>query len=66
MTRRRWPAVASHRAVVLDLNGTPIPLDYDFTSLADITTAMDRRQHFVAAGSQKLAEEIVAVLQPFS
>jgi myo-inositol-1(or 4)-monophosphatase len=50
--------------VVLDLDGTPVPLDYNFTSLADITTAMDRRQHFVAAGSQKLAEEIVAVLQP--
>jgi myo-inositol-1(or 4)-monophosphatase len=52
--------------VVLDLDGTPVPLNYNFTSLADISTAMDRRQHFVAAGSQKLAEEIVAVLQPLS
>jgi myo-inositol-1(or 4)-monophosphatase len=50
--------------VVLDLSGAPVPLDYNFNSLTDIAAAMDRRQQFVAAGSQKLAEEIVAVLNP--
>jgi myo-inositol-1(or 4)-monophosphatase len=49
---------------VLDLNGTPVPLDYNFSTLADIGTAMDRRQFFVAAGNQKTAEEIVGLLQP--
>ena len=47
---------------VLDLEGKPVPLDYQFGSLAEIATAMDRRQRFVAAGSLDLAKEIVATL----
>jgi myo-inositol-1(or 4)-monophosphatase len=47
---------------VLDLDGKPVPLDYGFNSLQDITAAMDRRQRFVAAGSTQLATEIVATL----
>ncbi|GAA1772748.1 inositol monophosphatase family protein [Nonomuraea bangladeshensis] len=46
--------------VVLDLEGDPIPLDYQFASLADINRAMDRRQKFVAASSMPLARDIVA------
>lgn len=49
---------------VLDLDGTEVPLDYQFDSLANIATAMDRRQFFVAAGTIELAEDIVRVLRP--
>jgi myo-inositol-1(or 4)-monophosphatase len=44
---------------VLDLDGEPVPLDYHFDSIAEVTKAMDRRQRFVAAGSTDLAREIV-------
>ncbi|MEU5554081.1 inositol monophosphatase family protein [Micromonospora sp. NPDC047793] len=44
---------------VLDLAGKPIPLDYNFNTLADIAHAMNRRQKFVAAGSYELAQEIL-------
>ncbi len=54
--------LAAAGGVVVDLEGKPIPLDYNFRSLADISAEMDRRQHFVAAGSQQLADEIVAAL----
>ncbi|MFI6991798.1 inositol monophosphatase family protein [Nonomuraea wenchangensis] len=45
---------------VLDLEGNPLPLDYQFDSMADINKAMDRRQKFVAASSLTLAHDIVA------
>jgi myo-inositol-1(or 4)-monophosphatase len=48
---------------VLNLDGEAVPLDYNFDSLADIADAMDRRQRFAAAGSQELADEIVAALR---
>ena len=49
--------------VVLDLSGKPVSLDYGFDSLKNITTAMDRRQRFVAAGSRDLGKEVVAALR---
>lgn len=48
--------------VVLDLQGTPIPLDYRLDSLADIADAMSGRQRFVAAGSTELAQDILRAL----
>ncbi|MGW4410905.1 inositol monophosphatase family protein [Nonomuraea sp. NPDC004702] len=45
---------------VLDLEGDPLPLDYQFGSMADINRAMDRRQKFVAASSLTLAHDIIA------
>ncbi|MFI6180562.1 inositol monophosphatase family protein [Nonomuraea sp. NPDC051191] len=45
---------------VLDLEGNPLPLDYQFGSMADINKAMDRRQKFVAASNLTLARDIVA------
>lgn len=48
--------------VLLDLQGTPISLDCNFGSLADIGRAMNGRQKFVAAGSTKLALEILSEL----
>lgn len=47
---------------VLDLQGSPIPLDYGLNSLAAIADAMNGRRKFVAAGSTKLALEILAEL----
>jgi myo-inositol-1(or 4)-monophosphatase len=47
---------------VLDLQGTPISLDYQLDSLGNIADAMNRRQKFVAAGSNKLAQEVLRVL----
>ncbi len=49
--------------VVLDLDGNPVPLDYNFGSFAEIGDAMDRRQRFVAAGGPRLARELVATLR---
>jgi fructose-1,6-bisphosphatase/inositol monophosphatase family enzyme len=43
---------------VLDLEGEPLPLDHDLTTLADITRAMAPRQTFIAAASPQLAEQI--------
>ncbi|MGI5487743.1 inositol monophosphatase family protein [Microtetraspora malaysiensis] len=48
--------------VVLDLQGSPIPLDYHFSTLADIAEAMNRRQKFVAAASQTLAQDVLKVI----
>jgi myo-inositol-1(or 4)-monophosphatase len=48
--------------IVLDLEGTPIPLDYGLDSLGEIAEAMNGRRKFVAAGSAKLAHEILAEL----
>ncbi|MFI5558577.1 inositol monophosphatase family protein [Amycolatopsis japonica] len=48
---------------IVDLQGRPIPLDYGFDSLADITAAMNPRQKFVAAGNASLAEEILKTLR---
>ncbi|MEV3979297.1 inositol monophosphatase family protein [Nonomuraea sp. NPDC049758] len=48
--------------VVLDLEGDPRPLDYQFGSIADINKAMDTRQKFVAASSLALARDIVAAI----
>jgi myo-inositol-1(or 4)-monophosphatase len=50
--------------VVIDLNGTPIPLNYGLGSLAEIRTAMDKRQKFIAAADLPLAREILATLNP--
>ncbi|HZU48723.1 MAG TPA: inositol monophosphatase family protein [Mycobacterium sp.] len=49
--------------VVIDLNGEPIPLDYGLRSLSDIAAAMNGRRKFIAAGSAKLAHEILAELE---
>jgi myo-inositol-1(or 4)-monophosphatase len=49
--------------IVIDLHGTPIPLDYRLDSLADITDAMNRRQKFIATGNTHLANEILNTLQ---
>lgn len=48
---------------VIDLQGNPISLDYQFDSLHDIADAMNRRQGFVAAGSTELAQEILNELE---
>jgi myo-inositol-1(or 4)-monophosphatase len=47
---------------VIDLSGTPIPLDYGLGSLTDIRSAMDKRQKFIAAGDPSLAREILSTL----
>ncbi|KIA61369.1 inositol monophosphatase family protein [Nocardia vulneris] len=43
---------------VTDLQGSPLTLDYDLTSMTDIQTAMSQRQRFIAAGNPHLAGEI--------
>ncbi|RBQ14414.1 hypothetical protein DP939_40625 [Spongiactinospora rosea] len=48
--------------VVLDLQGHPLPLDYGFGTVDEITKAMARRDRFVAASSRSLAQEIVAAM----
>ncbi|WP_213450891.1 inositol monophosphatase family protein [Rhizomonospora bruguierae] len=48
--------------VVVDLDGDPITLDYELDSKANIAKAMDRRQTFIAAGSEQLAREIAQAL----
>ena len=48
--------------VVLDLQGRPIPLDYGFGTVDDITKAMDRRYKFVAASSLPLARDILSAM----
>ncbi len=48
--------------IVIDLSGTPIPLDYGLGSLADIRGAMDERQKFIAAADPSLAREILSAL----
>ncbi|WP_214326575.1 inositol monophosphatase family protein [Nonomuraea sediminis] len=45
---------------VIDLAGNALPLDYGFGTLTDIGHAMDRRQTFVAASSDALAQAIAA------
>lgn len=47
---------------VIDLAGRPLPLDQHWDSMADITSAMNRRQKFVAASTADLAHGILAVL----
>ncbi|MEN3533615.1 inositol monophosphatase family protein [Microbispora sp. ZYX-F-249] len=49
--------------VVLDLQGHPIPLDYQFGTVADIQKAMDQRRKFVAASSLSLARDILDVIR---
>jgi myo-inositol-1(or 4)-monophosphatase len=44
---------------VLDLGGQPLTLNYELDSLDDIASAMNRRQKFVAAGSEALARKLV-------
>lgn len=48
--------------VVLDLDGALIPLDYGLTSLDAIAAAMNGRRKFVAAGSEKLARDLLSEL----
>ncbi|MER6943417.1 inositol monophosphatase family protein [Nonomuraea sp. NPDC000554] len=48
--------------VVLDLQGRPIPLDYQFGTVADIRKAMDQRQKFVAASSLSLARDVLSTM----
>jgi myo-inositol-1(or 4)-monophosphatase len=48
---------------VVDLDGRPVPLDYQLGSLADIGSAMDRRQKFIAAADPDLAYEILGTLR---
>ncbi len=45
--------------VVLDLQGQPIPLDYQFGTVTDIQKAMDQRRKFVAASNLPLARDIL-------
>ena len=47
---------------VLDLDGTPLPLTYPMNTLADITTAMNPRQTFVAAANHTLAHQITQLI----
>ncbi|MDP4510601.1 inositol monophosphatase family protein [Nonomuraea turcica] len=47
---------------VLDLEGRPIPLDYGFGTVADITKAMEDRYKFVAASSLPLARDILSAI----
>jgi myo-inositol-1(or 4)-monophosphatase len=49
--------------IVTDLAGSPIPLDYRLDSLADISSAMNRRQKFIAAADATLADEILSTLR---
>jgi myo-inositol-1(or 4)-monophosphatase len=49
--------------VVLDLKGRPVPLNYQFDTVADIRKAMDQRRKFVAASSEALAREILAAME---
>ncbi|MET8006561.1 hypothetical protein [Nonomuraea glycinis] len=48
--------------VVLDLKGRPIPLNYQFDTVADIRKAMDQRRKFVAASSEVLAREVLGAI----
>ncbi|MEV7231226.1 inositol monophosphatase family protein [Polymorphospora sp. NPDC051019] len=48
---------------VMDLEGRPLSLDYKLDSISDIADAMERRQAFVAAGSEQLALEIIDTLK---
>lgn len=47
---------------VIDLDGNPLPLDRQLTSMADIASAMNRRQKFIAAATPELAYGILEVL----
>ncbi|MFI7632940.1 hypothetical protein [Nonomuraea sp. NPDC049400] len=47
---------------VLDLEGRPIPLDYGFGTVADVTKAMDHRYKFVAASGLSLARDILSAM----
>lgn len=55
--------LASAGGALVDLDGAPIPLDYDLDSDTRIAAAMKPRRKFVAAGSLQLADEIVRVLK---
>jgi myo-inositol-1(or 4)-monophosphatase len=48
---------------IIDLHGTPIPLDYQFGTLTDIATAMHTRRKFIAAGNANLADELRTTLR---
>ncbi|GAA3127191.1 inositol monophosphatase family protein [Streptosporangium carneum] len=48
--------------VVLDLQGRPIPLNYQFGTVADIRKAMSQRRKFVAASSLSLAQDILTAM----
>ncbi|WP_280382766.1 inositol monophosphatase family protein [Nocardia wallacei] len=43
---------------VIQLDGTPLPLDYNLGSLTNINRAMSTRRKFIAAGNSALADEI--------
>ncbi len=49
---------------VIDLHGSPIPLNYGLTSMTEIHHAMNTRQKFIAAGHLELAEKIRTTLHP--
>jgi len=49
--------------IVIDLDGVPISLDYHLDSLANIASAMDRRQKFIAAADATLASGILNTLR---
>lgn len=49
---------------ILELDGKPLTLDYDLTSLADINDAMALRQKFIAAANPRLATQIVSTIRP--
>lgn len=44
---------------VIDLDGSPIPLDYQLDTLANVSKAMNRRQKFIAAATPQLASKIL-------
>lgn len=49
--------------VVLDLQGRPLPLDYQFGTVTDIRRAMGQRRKFVAASSLALAQSILDAMR---
>ncbi len=49
---------------VTDLQGSPIPLDYQLNSMTEINQAMNTRRKFIAAGNRELANEIRTTLHP--
>lgn len=52
--------------VTIDLDGHPITLDYGLNTLPEINKTMSTRRKFIAAGNQRLAEEIRSTLRPRS
>lgn len=48
---------------VIDLAGSPLPLNYQLDTLTNVSTAMGRRQKFIAAATSELAGQILEDVQ---